>query len=178
MFRTVTRTCATPGLAPPESVAVPVIVIRQGGCGESQSNRPVVELTGKWNTCRYTGEVMVVSGGLPFAATSTECASGVGSCWPPPSTALAWITNVPPSTGAAKLDVQLLLAAPGLDREAAVSWWVLLQVLVAAFHHWPVFLFLTATFTADTLVLSVAVPEMAIVVLFGTVAPSAGDVMV
>src|SRR3954452_3511090 len=113
MLRTVTITEATPGGAPAESVAVPEIVIRHGGCGESQSKCPT-EFNGKWNTCLNTGEVMVVSGGLPFAATVTVCESGVGSCWPPPSIALAWITKMPPSSGALKLDVQLVLAAPGL----------------------------------------------------------------
>ncbi len=39
-------------------------------------------------------------------------------------------------------------------------------------------LFFTATFTAATLVLSVAVPEKLMVVVFGTVAPSAGELMV
>src|SRR6478672_4934261 len=115
MLRTVTFTCLMPGWAPPESVAVPLIVIAHGGCGESQSKRSLSPgSSGKWNTCLNTGEVMLVYGGLPLAETTTVCESGVGSCWPPPSTALAWIRNVPPSSGALKLDVQLVLAAPGL----------------------------------------------------------------
>src|SRR3954454_5792002 len=123
MLRTVTFTCLMPGCAPPESVAVPVIVIAHGGCGESQSNFVLSPgFSGKWNTCLNTGDVMVVSGGLPLAETTTVCESGVGSCWPPLSTELAWITKVPPSSGALKLDVQLVLAAPGLLSDAADSW--------------------------------------------------------
>src|SRR3954451_12448642 len=120
MFLMVTCTAAMPGLAPPESVAVPEIVMLHGVV--SQSNLPVAGASGSWITSRNTGLVIVVSGGLPFAVTTTECEAGVGSCWPPPSTALAWIRNGPPSNGTSKDADHPVLAVPGLPSVAALSW--------------------------------------------------------
>src|SRR5688500_12443652 len=122
MFLMTVLTLAMPGLAPPESVTVPVTVIGKLTPPEG----------GKLNTCLRTGEVIAVSGGLPRLATTNLLSATGAECCPSRSTASAKARKLPPLNPTGKLKLQLVEMAPGRARVARFSVKNLLQVRVAA----------------------------------------------